>query len=443
MKLFLARRSPSATASPPPTVEAIFRDELGFIVGALLHFGVALIDVEDTAHEVIRAVQRTLPAFDRSREVRPWLFGVAFNIASNHFRRAERHRARFVDDPPDVAIPDLTTTVEDRMIQDELHRTVRDVLQGIALDRRAVLVARVVHGMSELETAESLSIPIGTVKTRLRAAKQELRDGIQRREREASRAQSGASLLPLGALLASEGQIPAVPDEMRARLREQLQHLLVQPGAPGSPTSPTSHGGPAPGASPRAPLGARLLRVAGSEISRALVAAACGGALVFALGPINRTPATPTAPSITREDLAALCAVPSAASPSADAPLTTATTMPTTAPRASRTIAPAEIASTPAEAADPPASSTLIKAATLAYERHDIATARSSLEEHARTFPRSKFALTREVLWVRVLLSEGRRADAQAKVDALRKAAPQSPMVQALDALFPSAEPTP
>lgn len=101
---------------------------------------------------------------------------------------------------------------------------------------------------------------------------------------------------------------------------------------------------------------------------------------------------------------------------------------PTSSPRASRTNAPTEVVSAPAEVigapaelADPPVSATLIKAATVAYERHDVATARSSLEEHARDFPRSKFTTTREVLWVRVLLSEGKRAEAKAKADALRK----------------------
>lgn len=445
MKLFTRRRAPPASL---PTVEAIFRRELSFIVGSLLHFGIALIDVEDVAQEVIRALLRSLPTFDPSRELRPWLYGVAFNVASNHFRREERHRARFVDEPSDEVVShDQTTTLEDRMIQNELHRTVRHALHEIALDRRAVLVARVIHGWSELETAEALSIPIGTVKTRLRLAKQDLRDGIKRREREENREQNGAFLLPLGTLLAHEGQSPTVPDDMRARLWEQLQRMMAQQGQPTSTPAPANDGGPASG------VAARLRGFAKSEVGRALVAASCGGALVFALGPIPRAPEAPAAPPITREDLAARSAVPPAGASSGSATgsaAPTTSTTPTSSPRASRTSAPAEVVSAsvevvsaPAELADPPASATLIKAATVAYERHDVATARSALEEHARDFPRSKFTTTREVLWVRVLLSEGKRAEAKAKVDALRKAAPQSPMVQALDALFPGAEATP
>jgi uncharacterized protein HemY len=112
-------------------------------------------------------------------------------------------------------------------------------------------------------------------------------------------------------------------------------------------------------------------------------------------------------------------------------------------PRVVKSSAPAEVVSTAAELADPPASADLMKSATVALERHDIATARKLLEQQAHDFPRSKFGMSRDLLWVRVLLSEGKRAEAKAKVDALRKMAPQNPMVQNLDTLFSSTEPSP
>jgi hypothetical protein len=76
MRLF-SRRAPEVPRSPP-TIEAIFREDLGFIVGSLGRFGIAAIDVDDAAHEVIRAAERTLPRFDPSRDLRSWLYGVAF-----------------------------------------------------------------------------------------------------------------------------------------------------------------------------------------------------------------------------------------------------------------------------------------------------------------------------------------------------------------------------
>jgi RNA polymerase sigma-70 factor (ECF subfamily) len=316
------------------------------------------------------------------------------------------------------------------MIQEETHRIVREALDGIPLDRRAVLLARVVHGMSELETAEALSIPQGTVKTRLRRAKQELRDGVQRREREENRAQAGAFLLPLGELLHHERQMPTVPAEMRARLWEQLQSLLAQPGVP------ANDGSPAPGPPPLS----ALRRLLDPEVGRILGGALVGGALVFALGPIGAAPT----PLPTREATGTLASDASRAAPSTRATVSAAPTVAVapSLPRVGKTSAPAEAVSA-AELSDPPESATLIKAAAVAFEHHDAATAREALEAHARDFPRSKLGATRELLWVRVLLSEGKRAEAQAKADALRKAAPQSPAARALEALLPGAEVVP
>ena len=421
MRLF-SRREPLPVAPSRPTIDQIFDEDLGFIKGALLRFGIAPIDVEDAAYEVIRAVLMSLPSFDPSRNRRSWLYGVAFNIASHRLRRARRHRALF-DDAVDV--DDVVPALEEHMIQSETQRTVREVLDGIDLDRRAVLIARVVHGMTELETAESLSIPIGTVKSRLRRAKQEFRDGIERRERAETRAHVGAFLLPLHELLANENRIPIVPPAMRARLWEQLQGLLAQPPAP----VPANDGGPSPSAPSLSPL-RHLRHLLDPEVVRVVGGALIGGALVFALGPIG----PPAAPLPTREAFAApLAAMPSAsATPGTAAPTTTATSL----PHATRISAPAESSSTAAEPADPPASITLLQAATMAFARGDTATARKSLEQHALIFRGSKLGLTRDLLWVRILLSEGKRAEAQAKADAIRKAAPKSPMIQTLDALF-------
>jgi len=67
MRLF-SRREPLPVAPSRPEIDEIFREDLGFIAGALLHFGIAPIDVEDAAHEVIRAVLMSLSSFDPSRD---------------------------------------------------------------------------------------------------------------------------------------------------------------------------------------------------------------------------------------------------------------------------------------------------------------------------------------------------------------------------------------
>jgi RNA polymerase sigma-70 factor (ECF subfamily) len=444
-------------------MEGIFRDELGFIVGALLRFGISPEDAEPMAREVMPAIYQSLSSFDPSRPLRPWLFGVIFRQVKTRRRSEQVQRMRFVDvDAIDLADP--TLTIEERMIQrqtqDETDRNVRAALAEIDLDRRAVLLARVVYEMSEEETAFALSIPIGTVKTRLRMAKQKLRQGIERREREQKweqKRKTSALTLPVGLLLANESWTPTVPPAMRARLWAEVQRMIAQPML--SPwTEPPANDGaaPVPPELPRVPLGA-LRRFLDPEIQRLFGGMVVGGALVYALGPRDAPPAkTPTS-----EALAAMCAAPGAAPrPEAVAvigaasggfgvraapPVNAPSAIASGAARATSTSEATSSASPSAapEAGDPAAEAVLMHSAEMAFERNDIATARKLLEQHAHDFRRSKLGTSRDLLWVRVLLREGNTADAKAKADTIRKLAPHSGLIKTLDALFPGAEPAP
>jgi RNA polymerase sigma-70 factor (ECF subfamily) len=50
--------------------------------------------VEDLTHDVFIQVNRHLAAYDGTRPARPWLFGFAYRVASQHRRRAHRRRDR-------------------------------------------------------------------------------------------------------------------------------------------------------------------------------------------------------------------------------------------------------------------------------------------------------------------------------------------------------------
>jgi RNA polymerase sigma-70 factor (ECF subfamily) len=252
MRLF-SRRVPEV-ARPHPTIEEIFREDLGFIVGSLGRFGIAAIDVDDAAHEVIRAAERTLPRFDPSRDLRSWLYGVAFHVASNRLRRARRHRARFVDEAADVA--EAIPTIEEHLIESEIHRTVREVVDAIDLDRRAVLIARVVHGMSG-DTAEPREARADERARRDRergdrcggSARLGRRDQVRHRRAGAPRQRDGApAARPARARLSAE---PARHDTRAALGPGPSARRPARRGAGPARSAPQDEPGGSEGAEPR------------------------------------------------------------------------------------------------------------------------------------------------------------------------------------------------
>src|SRR5688500_19728153 len=80
--------APAVAASPLPRAtldfRTIFELEIGYVMRTLRRLGAAPADLEGLAHDVFLAVQQRLNSYDRTRALRPSLFGFAFRVAS-HF----------------------------------------------------------------------------------------------------------------------------------------------------------------------------------------------------------------------------------------------------------------------------------------------------------------------------------------------------------------------
>ena len=463
MGLFSRRPTvPARPSSPPPlpTAESIFRDELDFIMDALRRLGVPPGDCQDVAQEVLRAVVQNLTSYDPemgTAGLRPWLYGIARNKADHYARRVRRHRAVFVDateqDDHLEQVPAETPSPEEHMQRRQSLSVLDALLQGLPVEQRAVFVAVEVYEMTTLATAESLSIPLGTAKTRLRAAREELERKLKLEQQRESR-RGMVVPLSLGALLTQERTIPKVAADVRARLWERLQSTLVPgdiPGAP-APALPQSPPGDAFSAAPPVARAAGAYSVAVPF----LMGAALGGAAVFAL--VVPEPPPPRAESA--EARVALTAAPRGApqatatalmlAPSATStglrsarmvtsalPLASALPVGTVASALPVAVSVAPSAPLAGEDADLAEEQALLKVAQVAFDRGDAGATREHLAEHERRFPAGKLSTIRELLWVKLLLREGRRAAARRRADALRQVLrPDSPTRLLLDDLL-------
>jgi RNA polymerase sigma-70 factor (ECF subfamily) len=104
----------------------------------------------------------------------PWIVRVARNCAIDRLR-ARRVRAT-VDTPAiDVAAVEAVTadtgseTPEATVLIDERRRTLNDALTGLPADQRQLVEAAFFEGYTHSELARRFKLPLGTVKTRIRA----------------------------------------------------------------------------------------------------------------------------------------------------------------------------------------------------------------------------------------------------------------------------------
>ena len=156
-----------------PSFTQLFEEHFAFVCRSLQRLGVREADLEDIAQELFLAVHRVLPSSDRSRPLKPWLFGFAVRYASN-YRRLSWHRGRELDDVP------VSPKLHDKLAA---KRTVLAALERLDFDKRVVLVMHDLEELTAPEIAEELGLPLNTVYSRVRLAREAFR-GFVPTERE-------------------------------------------------------------------------------------------------------------------------------------------------------------------------------------------------------------------------------------------------------------------
>ena len=148
-------------------------------------FGLALVIVgdqgvaEDVAQETFARAWRHAQAYDARRgPVAAWLLAIARNLAidSIRLRRAEPR------DPDEILAMGLPATEagpdEWAMIGDDIDR-LRKAIDTLPPDQRRALILAAFYGRTAREISDSEHVPLGTAKTRIRAAMLKLRSALE------------------------------------------------------------------------------------------------------------------------------------------------------------------------------------------------------------------------------------------------------------------------
>jgi RNA polymerase sigma-70 factor, ECF subfamily len=155
-------------AASRPGFEELYRQQLDYVWHTLRRLGVRASDLEDLVHDVFVVVYRRLADFDPTRAIRPWLFGIAYRVASEHRRRQPPHAPSARAEEAVDALPDQAPSPERILASEEARQRVAAALAHLPLDQRAVLVLHDIDGVPVPEIALTLELPLNTVYSRLR-----------------------------------------------------------------------------------------------------------------------------------------------------------------------------------------------------------------------------------------------------------------------------------
>jgi len=153
------------SAADTPVFDAWYREAAPRLRSFLCHLLGNLQAAEDVMQDTYTHIWRRPQGFDSDRgTLRAWLYGIARKQAAEWWRRQKP------TDP--LGSPEFENAAPDRA---ESSSVMADLLRQLPAEQRSLLWLREVEGQSYAELAVILDIPIGTVRSRLFAAREALR----------------------------------------------------------------------------------------------------------------------------------------------------------------------------------------------------------------------------------------------------------------------------
>ncbi|MEP6654239.1 MAG: RNA polymerase sigma factor [Myxococcales bacterium] len=154
----------------------VYEDHFPFVWRSARRLGTPDADVDDVVQEIFVIAHRRLPEFQERSSVRTWLFGIVLNVVRAHRRKLRaRHPHALIAGPlaDAAALADVTDGPHELAARSQATRLVERFLEALDDDKREVFVLVEFEQMSAPEIADVLKIPLNTVYSRLRLAREE------------------------------------------------------------------------------------------------------------------------------------------------------------------------------------------------------------------------------------------------------------------------------
>jgi RNA polymerase sigma-70 factor (ECF subfamily) len=166
-----------------------YRDRLMNVIGRML---VSREEAEDIIQETFLRVYQHRDSFDFKHCFSTWLYTIALNLARNELRKKKKYK---FFDIFDLQNKEMETAVEAK-IPSNLGPAIQAAIESLPEKYKTAFLLRDIEEMPYDEVARVLSVPLGTVKSRVNRARSILRDKLKPRLEDRNALSKGA-LLPV------------------------------------------------------------------------------------------------------------------------------------------------------------------------------------------------------------------------------------------------------
>ena len=147
-------------------------------------------DAEEVAQDVFIRIYKALPKFRGDSEFTTWMYRIAMNLARNKYRYNKSRGANrkismqeTIDDSDSrtiIQVPEPRLSPDNEVGLDEFQKDIMREIDNLPPLYRDALVLRNVDEMSYEQIAEVLDCKLGTIKSRIARAREELRRRLEK-----------------------------------------------------------------------------------------------------------------------------------------------------------------------------------------------------------------------------------------------------------------------
>src|SRR5579862_8166345 len=119
-------------------------------------------EVDDLCQETFLQMVRSLPRFRPGTNLDSWVYRIAMNVSVDHLRRQGKRKKL----QEELRSQGASLMATGEALPEETARAVREALEGLPPEQKAVVVLRLYEGLSHEEIAEIVEAPVATVRWR-------------------------------------------------------------------------------------------------------------------------------------------------------------------------------------------------------------------------------------------------------------------------------------
>lgn len=217
---------------------------------------------QDIIQDTYMTIATKLDTLQQEEAFLQWAGQIATNHALRTYQRtARQHELEQPEDDLVYELPDERFIPEDILESKEKQQLIRSMLQQLPTGQYLCLVEYFYNGLNQIQVAEKLGMPLGTVKTNLSRAKKKLKEIVQTHEKK-----SGVKLYSMAwlllALLCKDAAALALDPTVTSTTGKTLTQKLARHARPRGAGGAAAKGAAKAGMSLGAKIGAGILALA-------------------------------------------------------------------------------------------------------------------------------------------------------------------------------------